>query len=101
MIKFFRHIRKSLLMENKVSKYILYVFGEIVLVVIGILIALQINNNNQAKKDRTFELKMLTEISKSLESDISYLRNHLIGYRTKQGEKSVAYFKRLLKKEKS
>ncbi len=54
MIKFFRKIRKKLLTENKFSKYLLYAVGEIVLVVIGILIALQVNNWNQnriAKKN--------------------------------------------------
>ena len=50
MIKFFRHIRKSLLMENKTSKYFKYAIGEIILVVIGILIALQINNWNESRK---------------------------------------------------
>ena len=49
MIKFFRHIRKNLLMENKTSKYFKYAIGEIVLVVIGILIALQINNWNDRR----------------------------------------------------
>ena len=44
MIKFFRKIRQRLLSENKFSKYLLYALGEIVLVVIGILIALRINN---------------------------------------------------------
>ena len=47
MIKFFRQIRQNLIMENKTSKYLKYAIGEIVLVVIGILIALQINNWNQ------------------------------------------------------
>ena len=52
MIKFFRHIRKSLLMENKTSRYFKYAIGEIILVVIGILIALQVNNwNNDREKD--------------------------------------------------
>ena len=50
MIKFFRHIRKSFLMENKTGKYFKYAIGEIVLVVIGILIALQINNWNENRK---------------------------------------------------
>jgi len=47
MIKFFRRIRQQLLKENKFSKYLIYAIGEIVLVVIGILIALAINNSNQ------------------------------------------------------
>ncbi len=46
MIKIFRHIRQRLLIENKTSKYLLYAIGEIVLVVIGILIALQLNEWN-------------------------------------------------------
>lgn len=46
MVKFFRKIRQQLLTENKFSKYLLYAIGEIILVVIGILIALQINNWN-------------------------------------------------------
>jgi hypothetical protein len=51
MITIFRKIRIQLLKEQKVSKYLLYAIGEIVLVVIGILIALQINNWNQDRKD--------------------------------------------------
>ena len=43
MIKFFRKIRQNLLMENKTGKYFKYAIGEIILVVIGILIALQLN----------------------------------------------------------
>jgi hypothetical protein len=46
MIKFFRHIRRSLLEQNKMGKYFKYAIGEILLVVIGILIALSINNWN-------------------------------------------------------
>jgi hypothetical protein len=49
MIKFFRHIRKRLVIENRLTKYLLYAIGEIILVVIGILIALQINNWNQER----------------------------------------------------
>ena len=55
MIKFFRHIRKSLLMENKTSKYFKYAIGEIILVVIGIIIALQVNNWNESRKNRILE----------------------------------------------
>jgi len=43
MLKFFRRIRQELLSENHFSKYLLYALGEILLVVIGILIALQVN----------------------------------------------------------
>ncbi|MBT8293982.1 MAG: hypothetical protein KJN70_11965 [Eudoraea sp.] len=51
MIKFFRKIRQRLLTENKFSKYIMYAIGEIALVVIGILIALQVNNWNENRKE--------------------------------------------------
>lgn len=44
MINFFRHIRQSMIKENKTTKYLLYAIGEIILVVIGIIIMLQINN---------------------------------------------------------
>ncbi len=50
MIKFFRRFRRQFLAENKFSKYLIYAIGEIVLVVIGILIALQINNWNENNK---------------------------------------------------
>ena len=50
MIKFFRKIRQKLLSENKFSKYLIYAIGEIILVVIGILIALQFNNYNEQHK---------------------------------------------------
>lgn len=49
MIKFFRRIRQKLVTENRFSKYLIYAIGEIVLMVIGILIALQINNWNESR----------------------------------------------------
>jgi hypothetical protein len=52
MIPFFRKIRKTLADDNKPIKYLRYAIGEIVLVVIGILIALQINNANENRKDK-------------------------------------------------
>jgi len=59
MIKFFRNIRQNLIMESKTSKYLKYAIGEIVLVVIGILIALQINNWNQSRLDKIEEKNIL------------------------------------------
>tara|TARA_R110002051_G_scaffold19027_1_gene53853 strand:+ start:2242 stop:3003 length:762 start_codon:yes stop_codon:yes gene_type:complete len=72
MIKFFRKIRQNLLSEGKTGKYMKYAIGEIALVVIGILVALQINNWNQNRLDRSFEVTMLKEIKSSLESDLNY-----------------------------
>lgn len=62
MIKFFRHIRKSLLMESKTSKYFKYALGEILLVMIGILLALQINSWNQKRLDRIEEKNILSNL---------------------------------------
>ena len=67
MIKFFRKIRQNLLMENKTGKYFKYAIGEIILVVIGILIALSINNWNEdrkAKINEVFLVKQLLEDAK-------------------------------------
>ena len=74
MIKFFRHIRKKLLSENKFSKYLLYAIGEIVLVVIGILIALQINNANEKGNRVQLEKSLLKEMKENLEVDLGDLR---------------------------
>lgn len=63
MIKFFRHIRKQLLSENKFSKYLIYAIGEIILVVIGILIALQINNWNEKSKLKIEETRLLKQLN--------------------------------------
>lgn len=77
MIQFFRRIRQSLLTENKFSKYLLYAIGEIVLVVIGILIALQINNNNEARKLRQQELHYLENLKTDLELNIGELDEYI------------------------
>jgi len=62
MIKFFRNIRKTLVNEGKTTKYLKYAIGEIVLVVIGILIALQINNWNEQRKLDLKEKSLLAAI---------------------------------------
>lgn len=73
MIKFFRKIRQKLLSENRFSKYLLYAIGEIVLVVIGILIALQINTWSENKKIRAEEKKLLSGLIQNIEEDIKSL----------------------------
>jgi hypothetical protein len=80
MIKFFRHIRQSLIMKNQTSKYFKYAIGEIILVVIGILIALQINNWNNDQTDRKNEKKYLSNIIKDLKKDVERLE-WLINFR--------------------
>jgi hypothetical protein len=69
MIKLFRKIRQNLLVEGKTVNYLKYAIGEIILVVIGILIALQINNWNEAQKSKKDERYVLTEVLKNLEED--------------------------------
>lgn len=70
MIKFFRRIRQKLLSENKFSKYLVYAFGEIILVVIGILIALQINNWNEDRKSEIKEIQILSNLKTELEKTL-------------------------------
>jgi hypothetical protein len=62
MIKLFRNIRKNLLTEGKTTKYFKYAIGEIMLVVIGILIALQINNWNENNKLEKETYKVLLQM---------------------------------------
>jgi hypothetical protein len=75
MIKFFRHIRQKSLSEHKFSKYLLYAIGEIILVVIGILIALSINNWNENQKLKNEELSLLFEVKSNLEVTLNNFRN--------------------------
>ncbi|MTE27873.1 DUF6090 family protein [Winogradskyella ouciana] len=82
MIKFFRHIRQSMINQNRTKKYLLYAIGEIILVVIGILIALQINNWNEDQKSRKDERYVLTEVLKNLEED-AILVKEIIAQRQK------------------
>ena len=70
MIKIFRKIRQRMLKENKTSKYLLYAIGEIILVVIGILIALQINNWNETRKVRGTEVALLGGLRSNLEATL-------------------------------
>lgn len=69
MITLFRRIRRKLLSENRITRYLLYALGEILLVVIGILIALQVNNWNQQRIQLNKEKVYLKEIRRSLLKD--------------------------------
>jgi hypothetical protein len=66
MLRFFRTLRQRLLTENKFSKYLLYAFGEIILVVIGILLALQVNNWNEDRKVKMKEKSYLQRFQQEL-----------------------------------
>jgi len=91
MIKFFRKIRQNLLSEGKTGKYFKYAIGEILLVVIGILIALQINNWNEDRKVRTYELNQLKEIRENLKESKIEIDNDI-----KFNTTTVKLFKRIL-----
>lgn len=69
MLLVFRKIRHALMQKNKVTTYLLYAFGEIILVMIGILLALEVNNWNEQQQKREFESRSLVEIYNSLKSD--------------------------------
>jgi hypothetical protein len=88
MIKFFRKIRQNLLMENKTGKYFKYAIGEIVLVVIGILIALWINNWNNQRLANDQTIKLLKSIKEDLVSD------------TIEFDKSIGYYNELIAEKK-
>ena len=73
MIKFFRRIRQKLLSENKLTRYLFYAFGEIILVMIGILLALQVNNWNEERKSRDKEAILVNNIVEDLNSDAAHM----------------------------
>ena len=70
MIKFFRRIRYDLIEKNKTGKYLKYAIGEIILVVIGILIALQINNWNEENKKKALMITNIKSIAEDIQVDI-------------------------------
>ena len=82
MLGFLRKIRKSLIESGSVSRYVLYAVGEIALVVIGILIALQINNWNEWRKDRIKETKILEDLVENLELNANTLERQMeVGFK--------------------
>lgn len=94
MIKFFRKIREKLLIEGNTGSYLKYAVGEIVLVVIGILIALQINNWNNDRKDRKLEKQYLIGLINDLQSDSIAINNLKImsNEQIRRKEKLFEYF---------
>jgi len=97
MIKFFRKIRQQLLTENKFSKYLIYAIGEIILVVIGILIALSINNWNEARKSTEQETLYLNRLLTENKQDIVAFNNNI--KELQKGIESVENFSKALKND--
>ena len=83
MIKFFRRIRQQLLTENKFSKYVLYAIGEIILVVIGILLALQINNWNEERQNQKEAHKILLQLKNEFETNNELVDSSIEVHRTR------------------
>ena len=77
MIKFFRRIRQQLLTENKFSKYLIYAIGEIILVVIGILIALTVNTHNEQRKEIKQEQIILKQLNEDYKANLVQLENKI------------------------
>jgi len=82
MLRFFRIIRKKLIDEDNIRKYLLYATGEILLVVIGILIALQVNNWNEERILRNIEQRYLTDLISDLQQDSTAL--HVLSIEAKK-----------------
>ncbi len=74
MLKFFRTIRKKLIEEDNIRKYLLYAIGEILLVVVGILIALQINNWNENKNAEHRTREYYSQLMDDLKSDQDFAK---------------------------
>ena len=77
MIPFFRRLRKQLSDDNKPLKYMRYAIGEIVLVVIGILIALTVAEWNNARHDNKTEIRLLNELHKGISEDFDSINKRL------------------------
>ena len=93
-MKFFRTLRQKLLTENRTSKYLLYAVGEILLVVIGILIALQVNNYNESEQTRAREQVFLQGLREDLQLNLKELERCMERYQSamRSAEVMIGYF---------
>ena len=80
MIKFFREIRQNLLSEGKAGKYLKYAIGEIILVMIGILLALQVNNWNSNRIENKKEANYIENINKQFQLNRAQLDTVTLGH---------------------
>ncbi len=90
MVKLFRKVRKNLLSENKLSKYLVYAIGEIVLVVIGILIALQLNLWNEQRKSNTILTNNLRGVLAELKTDADRI-GRLLEFYKESNDNRIAF----------
>ena len=90
MLHFFRKIRRDLIDNSKSYKYFKYAIGEIVLVVLGILIALQINNWNENRNISKIELALLANLKNDINGDILRFQRMDSFYEKKEAESEIA-----------
>ncbi len=83
MLKFFQRVRRKFINEGNLRRYLIYAVGEIILVMIGILLALQVNNWNEGRKDKKKEILYLSEIKSDLQNDLLRIsrRDTIYSYR--------------------
>ncbi len=74
MILFFKRIRQKLLINKKFGKYFLYAIGEILIVIIGILVAVEVNNSNETSKNKSIEISILKALKEELQDDLATLQ---------------------------
>lgn len=91
MLKFFRKIRRKLIDEGNLKKYLIYAIGEILLVMIGILIALEVNNWNEQKKSLREELVALEDLSSEFIQNKENLKVHIF-----EKEKAMQKWEKLI-----
>ena len=94
MARIFNSVRQRLLKENRLTRYLIYAIGEIFLVVIGIFLALQLNNWNAGRKETAKELGLLAEMRQNLEADLTDCRYN-IGMNQRLWRGNVAVLKHL------
>lgn len=79
-MRLFRKIRRKLLLSGKIRNYVIYALGEILLIVIGVLIAWKINNLNELRKNRIVELKIYQSLNEELNSNLVLLNASIVSY---------------------
>ena len=94
MITLFRKIRQKLLQENNIGKYLKYAIGEILLVVIGILIALQVNNYREALQTKARETAFLHGLRSDLLLNLDELQRSIDQYSraSRSAKMMISYF---------
>lgn len=75
MVKFLKNIRLNIIGKKETVRYLKYAIGEVILVMVGILLALQVNNWNEKRKDRGHEIKLLKQLKVDLLDNFSEIRS--------------------------